>query len=75
MAKFWDTLMESTILQGSLALLFASTACYMWVVGRDVPETLVALLGLILGFYFRSKAGVEVRSNIAKDQEVSPTGT
>lgn len=64
MDKFWNALMESTILQGSLALLFASTACYMWIVGRDVPETLIALLGLILGFYFRSKASVEVKKGL-----------
>ena len=68
MAKFWDALLESTILQGVLALLFSVTICYMYLIGRDVPESLTLILGAIIGFYFRSKASVEVRKAIATDQ-------
>jgi len=37
----------------------------MYVQTGDAPESLVGLLGLILGFYFRTKAGVEVRRNLS----------
>jgi len=64
MAKFWEALVESTILQGVLALLFAVTICYMYVAGMDVPESLTLILGAITGFYFRSEASAEVRKHI-----------
>jgi len=69
MSKFWDALMESVVLQAILALMFGGTICYMYLVGMEVPESLTALLGLIIGFYFRSKAGVEVRKQIASEGE------
>jgi len=69
MAKFWEALLESTILQGFLAVLFAVTICYMYLVGMDVPESLTLILGAIIGFYFRSKASVEVRKSIANEEK------
>lgn len=67
MARFWDALLESTILQGFLALLFACTICYMYLIGMEVPESLTLILGAIIGFYFRSKASAEVRKHIGNE--------
>lgn len=67
MTKFWEALLESTILQGFLAVLFAVTICYMYLVGMDVPESLTLILGAIIGFYFRSKASAEVRKHINQE--------
>ena len=64
MAKFWELFAESVILQALLALMFGGTVCYLYIVGRDVPEALAGLLGLIIGFYFRSKASVEVKKGL-----------
>ncbi len=69
MAKFWEALLESTVLQGTLALLVSITICYMYLVGMEVPESLTLILGAIIGFYFRSKASAEVRKHIAGEGE------
>lgn len=61
MEKFWLLLSESVILQGCLALLFAGTVCYMYIVGATVPEPLVNALMLILGFYFGGKTTLAAR--------------
>lgn len=61
MTKFWELFAESVILQAILALMFGGTVCYMYLVGVEVPETLLTLLGLIIGFYFGGKTQVEAR--------------
>lgn len=58
MTKFWELFAESVILQAVLALMFGGTVCYMYLVGAEVPETLLTLLGLIIGFYFGGKTQV-----------------
>jgi len=64
MGKFWELFAESVILQAVLAIMFGGTVCYMYVTSMEVPETLVALLGLIIGFYFGGKTQVEARKMI-----------
>ena len=58
MAKFWELFAESVILQAILAIMFGGTVCYMYLTGVDVPDTLIALLSAIVGFYFGGKATV-----------------
>lgn len=53
--RLLDMLQESTLVQASIALVMIGTACYLYLVGRDVPETLVNLIALVLGFYFGTK--------------------
>jgi len=69
MDKLYNAFVESTIIMGSLALMFGGTICWMYAHQQAVPGELLALLGTIVGFWLRSKAGVEVRNNIVKDQE------
>jgi len=64
MNRLADAFMESTVLQATLALMFGGTICYMYLIGMDVPESLAGFLGAIIGFYFRSKAGAEVRKTL-----------
>lgn len=40
------------IMQGALALMFAGVICYLYATTKPVPETLVQLELLILGFFF-----------------------
>jgi len=56
MAKFWELFAESVILQALLALMFGGTVCYMYLTGMEVPDTLIALLSAIVGFYFGGKS-------------------
>ena len=55
MAKFWELFAESVIVQAFLSTLFAVTLCYMYIVQIPVPQELVALLGIIIGFFFGGK--------------------
>jgi hypothetical protein len=58
MDKFWELFAESLIIQGVLALMFAGVICYMYVAGMAVPQELVALVSLILGYFFGAKNSV-----------------
>ena len=58
MAKFWELFAESVILQAVLAIMFGGTLCYMYIVQIPVPQELVALLGIIIGFFFGGKVQI-----------------
>lgn len=53
--KLIDLWKSSTIIQGALALMFGGTICYLAISGREAPEVLFALVGIIIGYYFRTK--------------------
>jgi uncharacterized membrane protein YfcA len=46
---------ENSIIQGLIALGATGTAGYMYIIGKDVPESLIGIVGLIVGYYFGSK--------------------
>lgn len=64
MQRAYEALIESTVIMGTAFLMFSGTACYMWGTGREVPEALVALIGLLGGFWLRSKASTEVKKAV-----------
>jgi len=61
MSKFWDLLRESVILQALIALILVGVICYLYIVGKDVPEALTQALFVILGFYFGAKSAEYLR--------------
>jgi uncharacterized membrane protein YfcA len=76
MDKFWELFAESLIIQGVLALMFSVVICYMYVSGMEVPQELVALISLILGYFFGAKNAVAQQKVIRamrdyRDTEVS----
>lgn len=46
---------DKTIIQGGLAVIIVITICYMYLNQIPVPEVLVGVLLLVLGFYFGGK--------------------
>lgn len=66
MTKFWELFAESVILQAILALMFGGTVCYMYITKMDVPDTLLTLLGAIIGFYFGGKAQVAAAKKLGQ---------
>ncbi len=50
-----DLWRSSALIQGSLALMFGGTICYLSIQGRPAPEVLFALVGTIIGYYFGTK--------------------
>jgi hypothetical protein len=75
MERFWELFAESLIIQGVLALMFSLVICIMYLNGVTVPQELVALVSLILGYFFGAKNQVaqeRVARSIqaAKDSEV-----
>lgn len=55
MSNLWELFKSSVIVQALIALVLLTTICYMYAVGRDVPDNLVTFFGVVLGFYFGSK--------------------
>ena len=55
MSKFWELLEQSVLIQGTLALAFSGAIIAMYVTGKPVPQELVALVSLILGYFFGAK--------------------
>ena len=66
MSKFWELFAESVILQALLALMFGGTVCYMYLAGMEVPDTLIALLSAIVGFYFGGKTQIAAAKKAGK---------
>lgn len=61
MAKFWELLEESVLMQGIMTLGLLGTIIYLVVKGQPVPDILTNGFLLILGFYFGSKSTVEAK--------------
>lgn len=52
-----DLFVESTVVQGLVTLTLVITVCYQAVSGQDISEVVAGSLGIVMGFWFRSKAG------------------
>lgn len=66
MAKFWELFAESVIIQALMALILLGVISYLYVVGQEVPDTLVNAFMIILGFYFGGKTQMAVVKKKAK---------
>lgn len=53
--KFIDLLKSSALVQGSIALVVTSGMIYMYVSGKTVPNELLGIVMIILGYYFGVK--------------------
>lgn len=40
-----------------IALMFYSAYCYMIILSREVPDSLINIVSTLMGFYFGSKVG------------------
>ncbi len=56
MNRFWDLLAQSIIVQALVTLISVLTVSYMYIAGMQVPQELVNIVMLILGFWFGTKA-------------------
>jgi hypothetical protein len=52
----FELLRESVLIQALITLIFVTAASWIALSGGEVPDWMVQLLMLILGFYFGSKA-------------------
>jgi hypothetical protein len=55
MREFWKLVKESVIIQGVVTLAFVITTCYLYATGQQVPDSLIQLDGLAVGFFFGAK--------------------
>jgi len=55
MAKFWELVQQSIIVQSIITLELITAVIFMFAIGRDVPDALVNMTMLILGFWFGTK--------------------
>lgn len=55
----WDDIVrlaeQSTLVSGAIALIMVGTACYLWATGQQVPDPLMAVLTVVVGFFFGAK--------------------
>lgn len=57
-AKFIELLQASTITQSYITMCVITTACIMWGMGMDIPEGLQAVVLMVTGFFFGTKAAL-----------------
>jgi hypothetical protein len=57
--KIYSAWMESTVIQGVIALVCTGTICYLYITNQAVQKELVAIVFAILGYYFGSKKAQE----------------
>jgi hypothetical protein len=55
MKEFWKLLKDSVIVQGAVTVALVGTTCYLYATGQPVPQSLLSLDGLVLGFFFGAK--------------------
>lgn len=56
MDKFWQAWENSTVITGSLVIMFGATACYMWANGIETPDPLIHLVEVLIGAFIGSRA-------------------
>lgn len=56
MSKFWELLESSVIVQSVVTLILVTAVVYLGVTGKVIPDALLNMAILALGFYFGSKA-------------------
>jgi hypothetical protein len=64
-AKFVDLLEKSIIVQGILTLAVVGTCLYLFIVGKEVPSTLIQWAGFMLGLYGAGKV-----STLSKSRDI-----
>lgn len=55
-----DLWRSSALIQGTLALMFGGTICYLAIAERDMPGILLGILGTIIGYYFGTKKALDL---------------
>lgn len=55
MPKLLDLIKSSVIVQGIVTLALVGTTCYLYATGQPVPDTLLQLDGVVVGFFFGAK--------------------
>jgi len=55
MAKFWDLVERSVIIQSALPVLFGGCCCVLWLRGMAVPEQLWQLTLMCVVFWMGAK--------------------
>jgi hypothetical protein len=63
---FVELLERSVIFQGALVLMIAGTYCYMVATSQQVPEALLHLLEVMVGFFFGAKAAVNTTRDVQR---------
>jgi hypothetical protein len=64
MTGFWELLASSVIVQATITLCLIVTICTLYLTKQPVPDTLVHMLEIILGFYM----GGKVQNTLYKKQ-------
>jgi hypothetical protein len=57
--RVFDLLKSSAVTQGVISAIVLSVISYMLIAGRPVPGELWSIAGLVVGFFFGGKMGVE----------------
>ena len=55
MSKFWELLEESVLVSGVIALSCIGAVVYLSVTGKPVPDILVNISMVVVGFFFGGK--------------------
>lgn len=72
MSKFWGLLEDSVIVQALVTLSLVGAVVFLVVSGKDVPDALLNLCLITLGYYFGSKAqltGKQAARTIIQEME------
>lgn len=65
--KLIELLRESTLIQGSMALGATATMAILYLMGKPVPQTLVDIVFVIVGYYFGTKSQARLMKGRKED--------
>jgi hypothetical protein len=66
MDKFWQLLKESVLVQGLITLALVGAVIYLSCAGLEIPTIVETSTGLVLGYYFGSKAQMIIAAQKVK---------
>lgn len=58
-AKFLELLERSTITQAYITIAVITTACVLWGMQVDIPDTLQTIIVIVIGFFFGTKTQIQ----------------
>ena len=66
MSKFWELFEQSIIVQSIITLMLIGAVTFMYVCQVEVPDNLVNMALLVLGFWFGTKVQGSINANSTK---------
>lgn len=72
MVSFFERLFANVGVQDVIAMAFTGVVCFLWLTGQEVPEGLLNVTLIIIGFFFGDKNAQRTQASTAEMLNPTP---